>query len=248
MPEAPAILGIPEFDERVGKFLPKGWVALLEGQSGAGTQLLAKQFAHAGQGAAPVYYYTTDERPEEIRRTFGDYGWDPDGVSIANLSEAYHAQVLDRELEVWRVRERGLRYAEIARTGSGAPPPTAVRPTAQVLSDLSGLETRFRLVLDSLDFLFEVLDEEDLLAVVRQIRRRAQALGGEALLVLRADVQERKLVGLLEDLADLHLELRAVEENGSYRPELTVRKVRNHPELTRRVALEASVGGLQVAH
>jgi KaiC/GvpD/RAD55 family RecA-like ATPase len=241
------ILGIPAFDGPVGRVLPAGWLAIVEGESGAGMQLLAKQFARSGLGNAPVYYYTTYERTEDIRRTFQDYGWNADGLSIANLSEEYYARVLDRDLEVWRARERGLRFAELAGPVKPAEPSVIVRPTARVLADLSSLDTRFRLVLDSLDFLFEVVSEEELLAVVRQIRRRSQALGGEAMLVIQAGVHDRRTIGLLEDLADLLLELRAVERDGAFRPLLTIRKVRNHPELTRRVPLEPTATGLSTA-
>lgn len=241
-----SILGIPEFDERIARFLPGGWIGLLVGDSGAGMQLLAKQFARAGVGSAPVSYYTTYERPEDIRRAFHDYGWDPEGITITNLTEEYYARVLDRELEVSRARERGLKYSDLAGGSSGAVAPPLVRPTARVLTDLSALTSSFRLVLDSLDFILEVVPEGEVLAVARQIRRRTQGLGGQALLVLQADVHDRRVTGLLEDLADLLLELRSAEVDGQFQPMLTVRKVRNHPELTRRIALKPSPGGFTV--
>jgi len=62
--------------------------------------------------------------------------------------------------------------------------------------------------------------------------------------VLSADVHDRRLIGLLEDLADLLLDLRAEQSGATYRPVLTVRKVRNHPEETRRIPLRATPGGL----
>ena len=241
-----SILGIPEFDERVARFLPGGWIGLLIGDSGAGMQLLAKQFARAGLGKAPVSYYTTYERPEDIRRAFHDYGWDPEGINITNLTEEYYARVLDRELEVSRARERGLRYADLATGSTGAVPPPLVRPSARVLTDLSALDSPFRLVIDSLDFILEVVPEGEVLAVARQIRRRAQSLGGQALLVLQSDVHDRRVTGLLEDLADLLLELRSAEAGGQFQPTLTVRKVRNHPELTRRIALTPGSGGFLI--
>lgn len=239
------ILGIADVDDQLTRVLPGGWMALVEGEAGSGTQLLAKQFAHAALGASPVYYYTTYERSEDIRRTFTDYGWNADGLTIANLSEEYYAKVLDRDLDVWRARERGLRYAEIVAPSRTAEPTAIPRPTARVLSDLSALDSRFRLILDSLDFLFEVVSEQDLLAVVRQIRRRAQALGGQAMLVIQAGVHDRRSTGLLEDLSDVLLELHAVEQGTSFQPTLTIRKVRNHPEITRRLPLATSPSGLK---
>jgi KaiC/GvpD/RAD55 family RecA-like ATPase len=244
-PELP-ILGIPDFDERIGRFLPSGWLGLLVGDSGAGMQLLAKQFAHVGLGSSAVYYYTTYERPEDLRRTFGDYGWNPDGLTITNLTEEYYARVLDRQLEVSRARERGLRYEELAATTTGAVSAPVGKPTARLLADLSSLDSRFRLVLDSLDFILEVVPESEVLAVARQIRRRTQSLGGQALLVLQADVHERRTTGLLEDLADILLELHSAERGGEFEQMLTVRKVRNHPELTRRLTLKPSPNGFVI--
>lgn len=246
MPHESPILGIPEFDDRVGRYLPSGWVALLMGDSGAGLQLLAKQFARQALEASPVHYYTTYERPEDIRRTYADYGWNSDGVVITNLSEEYYAQVLDRELEVSRARERGLRYQDLREAAPVVVAPPLVRPTSRVLTDLSALDTRFRIVLDSLDFVLEVAPEAEVLAVVRQMRRRTQMLGGQALVVLQADVHERRVVGLLEDLADLLLDLRSVERDGEFHPTLTVRKVRNHPELTKRIPLKSTSSGFVV--
>ena len=239
-----SILGIPEFDERIARFLPSGWLAILLGDSGGGMPLLAKQFANAGQSSSPVYYYTTYERPEDVRQAYADYGWPSDGLTISNLSEQYYTEVLDRELEVSRIRERGLKYKDIAGLVPGAVPTRVTRPTVRIQTDLSAIESPFRLVLDSLDFVLEVVPEAEVLTLVRQLRRRCQALGGQALLVLSADVHDRRLIGLLEDLADLLLDLRAEQSGATYRPVLTVRKVRNHPEETRRIPLRATPGGL----
>jgi KaiC/GvpD/RAD55 family RecA-like ATPase len=240
------IFGIPEFDERIARFLPGGWLAILLGDSGSGMQLLAKQFANAGQSSSPVYYYTTYERPEDVRQAYSDYGWSADGLKITNLSEQYYTDVLDRELEISRVRERGLKYKDIAGLAPGAVPPVLTRPTARIQTDLSGIETPFRLVLDSLDFVLEMVPEAEVLTLARQLRRRCQSLGGQALLMLAADVHERRLIGLLEDLSDLLLDLRSEQSGAEFRPVLTVRKVRNHPEETRRIPLRATPGGLSV--
>jgi KaiC/GvpD/RAD55 family RecA-like ATPase len=209
-------------------------------------QLLAKQFANVGQSSSPVYYYSTYERPEDVRQAYADYGWKSDGLHITNLSEEYYTSILDRDLEVSRIRDRGLKYKDIAGLAPGAVPKLLTQPTSRIQTDLSGIESPFRLVLDSLDFVLEMVPEAEVLSLARQLRRRCQSLGGQALLVLAADVHDRRLIGLLEDLSDLLLELRAVEHSGEFQPMLTVRKVRNHPEQTRKMRLKATPTGLSV--
>jgi len=120
------------------------------------------------------------------------------------------------------------------------------KPTARILADLSTLDGPFRMTLDTLDFLLEVLPAVEVVSVARQIRRRCLALGGQALLALHADVHDRRLLGQLEDLSDLILELRATEGKGRFQPILTVRKVRNHPEQTRRVRLTETTSGFSL--
>ena len=246
MPFESRILGVPEFDEPMARHLPGGWVGLLLAESGAGMQLFAKQFAHLGMGNGPAIYYTTEERPEDVRRTFADFGWPTDGLSITNLTERYQTEVLDRELEIARARERGIRYADIAGVVGAAIPPPVPKPTARILSDLATHDAPFRMTLDSLDFLLEVLPAGEVVSVARQVRRRCLALGGQALISLHVDVHDRRLLGLLEDLSDLILELRTTESKGKFHPVLTVRKVRNHPDQTRRIRLEETNEGLVV--
>lgn len=246
MPFETRILGVPDFDERVGRYLPPGWVGLVIGESGAGMQLLAKQFAHVGLEGLPVLYYTTYERDEDVRRTFADYGWPADGLAVRNLTERYQTEVLDRELEIARARERGIRYQDIAGVVGAGIPQQVPKPTARILADLAALDAPFRIVVDTLDFLLEVMPVGEVIAVARQIRRRCLALGGQALLALHSDVHERRTLGFLEDLSDLILDLRSSESKDGFRPILTVRKVRNHPEETRRVSLTETASGFSV--
>lgn len=231
-PAAP-ILGIPEVDQELGDALPPGWVGLVIGHSGSGLPLFAKQFAHAGAGVTPVRYYTTYERTADILQAFSDFDWKVEGIEIVNLADEYFDRVLRRDLEVSRVRERGLTYRDLVDR-----PPSPARPrtynlTNRLLSDLAALDSPFRLVVDSLDFFLEVLDPSEVMSMVRQVRHRVQALGGQAMLLMQADVHDRRTTGLLEDLADLVVELKSDRRADAFEQQLAVRKLRNHPEKTR---------------
>jgi KaiC/GvpD/RAD55 family RecA-like ATPase len=238
------VMGIPALDAELAPVLPPGWLGLLVGRSGSGVALFAKQFAQAGVGSTPVLYYTTYERTEDVQRAFRDFGWSSEGVTVVNLADEYYERVLKRDLEVSQARERGLSYRDVER----APPATVRRRTYnlanRLLSDLSAVEGPFRLVLDSLDFFLEVLEPAEVMMVARQIRHLAQAHGGETFLVIQAEIHERRTTGLLEDLADLVIELRAEPRPDTYEHQFAIRKVRNHPEKTRILVARATDHGL----
>jgi KaiC/GvpD/RAD55 family RecA-like ATPase len=239
-----AILGIPELDSDLAVGLPPGWLALLIGRSGSGTHLVAKQFAHAGVGETPVLYYTTYERIPDVERAFRDFGWDPGAVKIGNLADEYYERVLSRDLEVSRIRDRGLTYSDLKDGGAGISGPRTYDLTNRLLAEFAAIDSPFRLVLDSIDFLLERMEPTAVISLARQIRHRAQTLGGQAMLVVQEGIHDRRTTGLLEDMADLVLESGAERQGGHYEHVLAVRKVRNHPERTRIVTVEVTSAGL----
>jgi KaiC/GvpD/RAD55 family RecA-like ATPase len=227
------ILGIPELDGPIATALPPGWMTVLLGPGGSGAPLLAKQFAHAGVGSAPVLFYTTYERTTDVKEAFEAYGWDASAIKIVNLADEYYDRVLVRGLEIAQAREGGLRFDQLAEERPKDRVASRFSLPSRMLSDLAAIDTPFRLVLDSVDFFFEVLDPSDVTTVARQIRYRCQTVGGQALLALHSRAHDRTTTEALEDLADVVYDLRA-EPNGSrYRTTLSVEKVRNRPELQR---------------
>jgi KaiC/GvpD/RAD55 family RecA-like ATPase len=246
MAKVDPVLGLAELDRELAPVLPSGWLALLEGRPGSGLPLFAKQFAQAGIGITPVLYYTTYERTEDVLKVFAEFGWKTEGLSVVNLAEEYYERVLRRDLEVSKVREQGLTLKDL----TGVPPSPLQRRTFnlenRLLADLSAIEKPFRLVLDSLDFFLEVLAPAQVTAVARQIRHLAQQYRGQALLTLQADVHERRTQGLLEDLADLIVELKAEPGVDSYDHVFDIRKVRNHPDKTRIGTARATPRGLEL--
>jgi KaiC/GvpD/RAD55 family RecA-like ATPase len=241
--ENEAIFGIPEIDGTLFAALPPGWLAMLTGDSGSGAPLLAKQFAHSGIGRVPVLFYTTFERTEDVRRAFTDFGWDPTEVKVVNLADEYFERVLVRGLDIARAREQGLTLDQLV---GAEPQPVATKSfsvTNRILSDLGGIDRPFRLVLDSVDFFFEVMQPNDVTTVARQIRHRCQAIGGQALLTIHSVTHDRAVYGLLEDLADLAFLLKAEPHGGRYFHTLYTEKVANRPDLARITAVHVGDGG-----
>ncbi len=225
------IFGIPEVDGPISTALPPGWLAVLTGSSASGAPLLAKQFAHAGVGSLPVLFYTTYERTIDVKKAFEDFGWDPSSIQVVNLADEYYERVLIRGLEVATAREKGLSLAQITGDSPSGHTGSAFSLTSRMLSDLAAIDTPFRLVLDSVDFFFEVLSPADVTTVARQIRFRCQTIGGHAMLAVHSRAHDTRVVGALEDLADVVVDLRATPQGRKYEHTLSVEKVRNRPDL-----------------
>lgn len=233
MAEPQRILDIPEIDGPLGTALRPGWLAVLLGSSGSGAPLLAKQFANAGVGSTPVLFYTTYERTDDVHRAFEDFGWDSADVKVVNLADEYYERVLVRGLEVARVRERGLSLEDLRSVELPARSRPTFSLTDRMLADLAGMDAPFRLVVDSVDFFFEVLDARDVTKVARQIRHRCQTIGGQALVSVHSTPHDRDVANRLEDLADIVISLVAEPDGDRFRHTLRVEKVGNRADLTR---------------
>lgn len=229
------IFGISEVDTVLAPALPAGWLGLLLGEPGSGTHLLAKQAAHAAAGRMPVLYYSTHESAPEVARVLEGFGWDPTPITIVDLGRELHQEQLDRDIAVGRARARGLSLAEATLSSAPAVPDTYPPSLAgRLLTDVAPRDAPFRLVLDALDLLLERGTPEETTRVARQIRHRALAVGGGALLVLHPAVTESRTVTYLEVIADFVLTLHLVEDGNQFYPSIALTKVRNHPECTRR--------------
>jgi KaiC/GvpD/RAD55 family RecA-like ATPase len=119
--------------------------------------------------------------------------------------------------------------------------------TNRMLSDLAAIDTPFRLVLDSVDFFFEVLQASEVTTVARQIRYRCQTVGGQALLAVHSRGHDRAFTGALEDLADVVFDLKAEPKGSRYETTLYVEKVRNRPDLQRIARARIGASGWTVA-
>ena len=233
MARATKILGLEELDEPLAAALPNGWLCVLAGETSTGAPILAKQFAHAGVGDLPVLFYTTYERTNELEASFKEYGWDASEVKVVNLAEEYYERVLARGLEAARVRERGLSVEDLKTTRSPDRAPTPFRLTDRLLADLAGIDAPFRLVIDSVDFFFEVLDSADVMKVARQIRYRCQSVGGQAMLAVHALRHDVPMTSHLKDLADFVLEFRSEPKGDKYAHSLHLVKAGRRPDLAR---------------
>jgi KaiC/GvpD/RAD55 family RecA-like ATPase len=238
-----AVLGLPEFDEAIAGALPAGFLAVLGGGTSTGAPILARQFARAAVGSVPVLYYTTYERTDDLRGALKEVGADPDALTIVNLADEYYERVLVRGLDVARVRQRGLSLEDLTSDARPNRVPGPYRLADRMLSDLAGIDAPFRLVIDSLDFFFEVLGPQDVMKVAREVRHCCRSVGGQALLAVHGPRTEAGGGGLLVDLADLVLDLRAEPKGTGYEHVLRVEKVGYRPDLARIVPVRLGESG-----
>jgi KaiC/GvpD/RAD55 family RecA-like ATPase len=241
------ILGIPEIDGVLSPALPPGWMAVLTGPSGSGAPWLAKQFATAGVGSTPVLFYTTYERTTDVEEAFAAFGWDASAIKIVNLADEYYDRVLVRGLEIAQAREGGLRLDQMTVDHPKDRVASRFSLTSRMLSDLAAIDTPFRLVLDSVDFFFEVLQASEVTTVARQIRYRCQTVGGQALLAMHSRGHDRAFTGALEDLADVVFDLKAEPKGSRYETTLYIEKVRNRPDLQRIGRATIGAGGWTIS-
>jgi KaiC/GvpD/RAD55 family RecA-like ATPase len=237
------VFGVPEFDEPLAQSLPPGFLAVLVGGTPSGAPILARQFARAAVGSVPVIYYTTYQHSDDLKTAFRDFGTDPDALTIVNLADEYYERVLLRGLDVARVRERGLSLEDLAADPRPNRAPGPYRLSDRMLSDLAQIDAPFRLVIDSLDFFFEVLSSEDVMKVAREVLHCCRSVGGQALLAVHGHRNEAASGGLLVDLADLVLEVRAEAKGDRFYHTLLVEKVGHRPDLARVVPLHLGETG-----
>ncbi len=231
--ERTTVFGVPEFDEPLAPALPVGFLAILAGGTSSGAPVLARQFARAAVGSVPVRYYTTYDRTDDLQRAFREIGADPASLTIVNLADEYYERVLLRGLDVARVRERGITLDDLHADPRPNRAPGPYRLADRMLSDLAGIDAPFRLVIDSMDFFFEVLGPKDVMQVAREVRHCCRSVGGQALLAVHAPRHESGPGGLLVDLADLVMDVRAEPHGDRFEQTLLVEKVGYRPDLAR---------------
>ncbi|HEY5538120.1 MAG TPA: ATPase domain-containing protein [Thermoplasmata archaeon] len=223
--------GIAALDKALMSGMPRGFTLLVTGPPGAGTELVAKQFAATGVRDENVVYFTTTERDEDVTATMEDFGWKSD-ITIVNIGNLYYESVLAKKLEVSRNREEGISVKDL----KAAPTNDARRTTINFLTTLtyefSKLKPPFRAVVDSLDFFFEYYPHADVLSALRTIKAHTQHEEGVALLTMLSGVYDTRTQSGVEEIVDGIVELERVRHENEFRRILVLRKVRNHPEKT----------------
>jgi len=223
--------GIAALDKALMNGLPKGFTVLVYGPPGAGTELLAKQFAGAGVKDENVVYFTTTERDEDVTSTMEDFSWNPD-IEIVNIGNLYYESVLARKLQVSRYRQEGISVKDLRAEAGVRAPEQNVNFLTSLTYYVSKRKPPFRIVVDSLDFFLEYYSHADVLSALRTIKAHTQHEEGVALLTMLSGVYDTRTQSGVEEIVDCIIELERVRQENEFRRYLVLRKIRNHPEKT----------------
>ena len=237
-------MGIAELDKALMDGVPRGHSILVTGAPGAGIELFAKQFAQAGIGKENVIYFSTSERGEDVINTMKEFGWKTE-MRIVNIGKMHYERVLAKNLEVSKYRQEGLKMKDIL---TYRPPPPGVSVSTNFLTsftyEISKLKPPFRIVLDSLDFFLEYYEPSDVLSALRTVKAHTLHNGGVALVTMMKSVFDTRTESGVEDIVDVIIEMERQRDESSFKRNLLLRKVKNHPEKTRVLSCSIDSSGI----
>jgi len=222
---------VPRLDAALkeGKGINAGSTMLIEGTSGSGKELFAKQFAAAGVGAESVLYFATEETSDELVETFEHYNW-PTDMRIVNIGTQHFEKVLSRDLQASRFKQEGLSVDELRNLGSFGTPSDQINFLADMVYEISKVRPPFRVVIDSLDFFLLYYDATEVLSAMRTIKNYVQANKGVILFTISGGAHDARTHSHINAIADAIIELEVGRMAAEFENRLIVKKIRNHPE------------------
>ena len=223
--------GIERLDEALieEKGVVLGSSILIEGSSGSGKELFAKQFASAGVGSENVVYFSPDETSDELVDTFEQYRW-PTDLRIVNVGPQYFEKVLSRELQASRFKQEGLSVSELRNIGQYGSTSDQINFVADMTYEISKLRSPFRVVVDSLDFFMQYYNPIEVLSAMRTIKEYAQANGGTVMYTISEGSHENRIHSQIEAICDVVIQLEVGRMAAEFENRLIIKKIRNHPE------------------
>jgi len=221
--------GIPQLDRVLMDGVPRGSTLLVEGTTGSGKELFAKQFAAAGIGSENVIYFPTDESDEDLVTTMKRFKWKTNLKSV-NIFTQYYEKILVRELMANRYKQEGLSAREITKFRGTAMEREKVNFLNETVYEISRVKPPFRVVIDSLDFYLTHYNFNEVLAALQTIKAHVQYNKGLALITMSSEAFDRRVQMSVESVADIIFEMEVKKMASSYENHLLVKKVRNYPE------------------
>ena len=227
------------------KDMAMGLTILVEGYPGSGLELVAKQFVSSSDKDEYPVYVTTEERDEDIITTMKEFKWNFENIKIINFCKEYYNEVLAKELDVSKFRLEGV-VADDVRHITLTQKKSTTNFLTRLMYEVGKINPPFRLVINSLDFFLELYDNKNVLQVMRLIKTHAQEVGGVVLMTMLSDVYERSTQSGIEAFVDIILELESKRINASFKRNLIIKKVRNHPERAHILSYEINSTGILV--
>jgi|TARA_Y100000588_G_scaffold275226_1_gene291322 KaiC/GvpD/RAD55 family RecA-like ATPase len=212
-----------------GKGIAAGSTVLIEGTSGAGKELFAKQFAACGVGPESVVYFSTDESSEELVETYEHYNW-PTDLRIVNIGTQFFEKVLSRDLQASQYKQEGLAVSELRNVAAYGEGVVQSNFLADMVYEICKLTAPFRVTIDSLDFFLHFYPVNEVLSAMRTIKSYVSSNKGTALFTISKGAHDVKIVSGLSAIADVIIEMEAARIASEFENRLIIKKIRNHPE------------------
>lgn len=232
--------GVPLLDQALGGGVRPGSTILCLGEPTSGMELLAKQFAVAGGAGETVLMFSPDESETELREIMKRFG-DPTGVKIVDIASEYFARVYGSAVKKDPIKVRGI-LSEGA-TRARREDPNVPDFLDEIVGATRDTKPR-RTVIDTLDFFTELYDDADVARTLRALRIVNRDVGGILLVTKVKGTSPRSLETMLEHIADVVLDMRVEQTRLQFEWHLSIRKVRNEPQLAGDVLYNPTPEGL----
>lgn len=231
--------GVALADQALGGGVRAGSLILVLGEPTSGMELFTKQFAVSAPGE-PVLVWSPDESEAEMREVMKRFG-DSSSVRVVDIASEYYARVYgDRPTARGGVRVREILGAD--RRGARLDP-NVPDFLGEIIATTREMKPR-RTVIDTLDFFTELYDDDEIVRTLRALRIVNREAGGLLLVTKIKGTSSRSLELMLEHVADVVLDLRTEQTRLQFEWHLTVKKVRNEPQLAGDVLYNPTPEGL----
>lgn len=232
--------GVPLLDQALGGGVRPGSTLLALGEPTSGMELLAKQFAVAGGAGESVLVFSPDESEAELRSIMARFG-DPSGVKVVDIASEYFSRVYGPAAKKDPIKVRGI--LSEARTRARREDPNVPDFLDEIVATMRDATPR-RTIIDTLDFFTELYADDDVARTLRALRIVNRDAGGLLLVTKIKGTSPRSLEAMLEHIADVVLDLRVEQTRLQFEWHLSIKKVRNQPQLAGDVLYNPTQDGL----
>lgn len=230
--------GVVLLDDAIGPALAPGGTILALGEPASGMELFAKEFAAR---APSTLYYAPDESAEEVEAVVRRFN--PDAKPrVVDIASDYYERVLRQRVTPEGIRVRGLRAAK-AEPVRHARDPEVPDFLEEILREIATQKPP-RVVVDTLDFFFELYPAADVVRSVRALRLTTRRVGALLYLGKIRNTAEAATERLLEHIADVVLHFEVDRTRAGNEWTLSVTKVRNEPHMAATIAYRPTSEGL----
>lgn len=223
--------GILQLDEFLGGGLAPGSLVVLLAPPGAGTEILAKQFAAGRPDAneADDLFITTEESLEEVQaalKTFGFAG----RPQVRSISDEYARRLMEQERERLEYNRPDALRSLIAADSKDLLDANRSSPMAflrELLRPYASGAPPKRLTVSTIDFFIGMYGPDPVMNTLTALKMENAHLGGLVFVTMNKNAQESTTETRLATLADCLIELESARKGTQSEKFLHIRKVKN---------------------